>query len=94
MKRIALFPGSFDPFTKGHQDLVNRGSAIMDEVIIGIGNNSQKNRFFPVEKMVELIEDTFRDNPKVSVQIFTGLTAAFAEEIGAGKVIPFKRAAT
>ena len=50
MKRIALFPGSFDPFTNGHYDVVKRGTELFDEVIIAIGNNSSKNRYFPVSQ--------------------------------------------
>ncbi|TAE00212.1 MAG: pantetheine-phosphate adenylyltransferase [Bacteroidetes bacterium] len=83
MKKIALFPGSFDPFTKGHQDIVLRGSQIFDEIVIGIGKNSQKARFFSLETMIDLIKDSFQDHANVQVQAFSGLTATFAKEIGA-----------
>ncbi|MFL5730236.1 MAG: adenylyltransferase/cytidyltransferase family protein, partial [Cytophagaceae bacterium] len=53
MKKTALFPGSFDPFTKGHEDIVNRSLAIFDEVIIGIGKNTTKTRYIPIENMIE-----------------------------------------
>ena len=66
-KRIALFPGSFDPFTNGHLDVVMRGTRLFDEIIIAIGNNSSKQRYIPVEQMVEIIEGLFKDEPKVSV---------------------------
>ncbi|TGD79760.1 pantetheine-phosphate adenylyltransferase [Hymenobacter wooponensis] len=83
MSRIALFPGSFDPFTNGHLDVVRRGVALFDEVIISIGNNSSKQRYLPVEQMIALIEKVFQDEPRVSVCSYKGLTADFAREIGA-----------
>jgi pantetheine-phosphate adenylyltransferase len=83
MKRIALFPGSFDPFTNGHLDVVRRGASLFDEVIIAIGNNSSKSRYLPVEQMVGMIEEVFRNEPQVSVQAYKGLTATFAREVGA-----------
>ncbi|RSK48850.1 pantetheine-phosphate adenylyltransferase [Hymenobacter rigui] len=83
MKRIALFPGSFDPFTNGHLDVVRRGTELFNQVIIAIGNNSSKQRYLPVELMVQMIEDVFRDDPRVTVQAYKGLTADFAREVGA-----------
>lgn len=81
--RIALFPGSFDPFTNGHLDVVRRGAELFDEVIVAIGNNSSKSRYLPVEQMVAMIEEVFRDEPRVSVRAYKGLTADFAREVGA-----------
>ncbi|OUJ74134.1 pantetheine-phosphate adenylyltransferase [Hymenobacter crusticola] len=81
--RIALFPGSFDPFTNGHLDVVRRGTALFDQVIIAIGNNSSKTRYLPVEQMITLIESVFQDEPRVSVQAYRGLTADFAKQVGA-----------
>jgi pantetheine-phosphate adenylyltransferase len=83
MKRIALFPGSFDPFTKGHEDIVRRGLNLFDEVVIGIGNNATKKRYFPLEMMKELIESTFRENETVKVITYDDLTARIAREVGA-----------
>lgn len=83
MKRIALFPGSFDPFTKGHEDIVIRGLRLFDEVVIGIGNNATKKRYFPLEVMKELIERTFEDEHNVRVITYDDLTAHTAREIGA-----------
>ncbi|QCR21728.1 pantetheine-phosphate adenylyltransferase [Pontibacter sp. SGAir0037] len=83
MKRIAIFPGSFDPFTNGHLDVVQRGSRLFDEVIIAIGNNSSKQRYIPVEKMVHIIRHLFKDQPAVKVQSYKGLTAEFAREVDA-----------
>jgi pantetheine-phosphate adenylyltransferase len=83
MQRIALFPGSFDPFTNGHLDIVERGALFFDKVVIGIGNNTTKQRYFPIELMQKKIEGCFANNPKVEVVVFKGLTSSFAKEIGA-----------
>jgi pantetheine-phosphate adenylyltransferase len=83
MKRIALFPGSFDPFTKGHEDIVLRGLRLFDEVVIGIGNNATKQRYFPLEVMKELIERTFDREQNVRVVTYDDLTAHTARELGA-----------
>lgn len=79
MKRVALFPGSFDPFTKGHEDIVLRGLQLFDEIIISIGYNSTKNqRYFKIEFMVDRIKETFAAYPAIKVQSFSELTAEFA----------------
>jgi pantetheine-phosphate adenylyltransferase len=83
MKKIALFPGSFDPFTNGHLDVVRRGAELFDEIIIAIGNNSSKQRYLPVEWMEEQITELFKDEPRVSVRSYRGLTADFARDTGA-----------
>ena len=83
MKKIALFPGSFDPFTNGHFDVVKRGAELFDEIIIALGNNSSKQRYLPVDWMVGEIEALFKDDPRVSVRSYRGLTADFARETGA-----------
>ena len=83
MPRIALFPGSFDPFTNGHLDIVRRGTALFDEVIVAIGTNSSKHRYVPAEQMQALVLELFRNEPRVSVRTFKGLTAEFAREVGA-----------
>lgn len=83
MKRIAIFPGSFDPFTNGHLDVAKRGALLFDELIIAIGNNSTKQRYLPVAKMVEIIAGLFSDEPHIKVQSYKGLTADFAREVGA-----------
>lgn len=84
MPRIALFPGSFDPFTKGHQDIVLRGLSLFDEIIIAIGYNSGKNqRYFPVDVMVSKIQSTFQAYPRIKVITYSKLTASLAQEHGA-----------
>jgi pantetheine-phosphate adenylyltransferase len=61
MKKIAIFPGSFDPFTKGHQDIVLRGLKLFDEIVIAIGHNSNKKRYFEIEGMISAIESCFKN---------------------------------
>lgn len=81
MNRVALFPGSFDPFTKGHEDIVLRGLKLFDEIIISIGYNSAKSdRYFPIEMMVDRITRTFSEHPAISVKTYSKLTAEFAKE--------------
>jgi len=83
-KRIALFPGSFDPFTKGHEDIVLRGLQLFDEIIIAIGYNAQKSsRYFEISFMVERIQDAFKDYSNIRVETFSELTAEFARKNGA-----------
>jgi pantetheine-phosphate adenylyltransferase len=83
MKRIALFPGSFDPFTKGHQDIVLRALNLFDEVVIGIGNNVNKKRYFPLDEMKYYIEKCFEGHSNVRVITYDDLTARIARELGA-----------
>lgn len=83
-KRIALFPGSFDPFTKGHEDIVLRGLQLFDEIIIAIGYNSQKStRYFEIDSMVDYIRTTFQEYPSIKILKFSELTAEFARKNGA-----------
>lgn len=84
MKRVAIFPGSFDPFTKGHEDIVLRSLKLFDEVIVGIGYNSAKNkRYFEIDFMVAKIKETFKDVPQVSVIVYNELTATLADKVNA-----------
>ena len=79
MKR-AIFPGSFDPFTLGHYDIVKRGLQLFDEIIIGIGRNSTKKEPFPIREREEAIRKIFKDEPRVQVAIYDCLTVDFARE--------------
>lgn len=87
MSRIALFPGSFDPFTKGHEDIVRRALPLFDKIIIAIGTNSAKQRYFSTELIIPKIESCFTDTDKVDIQVFKGLTAHFAQEVKAKYLI-------
>ncbi len=88
MKRVALFPGSFDPFTKGHEDIVLRGLQLFDEIIISIGYNSTKSqRYFTIELMMAKISETFKSHPQIKVQTYSELTAEFAKRNGANYLL-------
>lgn len=82
-KRVALFPGSFDPFTRGHESIVQRALSVFDQIIVAIMDNSEKRCLFSAAERKEVIESTFRDEPRVTVVVFSGLTATLAAEVGA-----------
>ena len=79
MKR-AIFPGSFDPFTLGHYDILKRGLALFDEIVIGIGRNSTKKDTLPIREREEAIRKIFKDEPRIKVAIYDCLTVDFAQE--------------
>ncbi|SIN69777.1 pantetheine-phosphate adenylyltransferase [Algoriphagus halophilus] len=81
MKKVAIFPGSFDPFTMGHHDIVIRSLKLFDEVIIGIGYNSTKqNRYFDIDVMVSKIEDVYKGIDSVKVIVYNELTSTLAKK--------------
>ena len=79
----AIFPGTFDPFTIGHQSLVDRALNLVDELIISIGINQNKTSYFPLEKRKEAIINLYRDNPRVKIMTYDTSTVDFAESVGA-----------
>lgn len=85
--RIAVYAGSFDPVTLGHEDIVRRGAKLFDRLIVGIGVNPDKKPFFTAEERQELMRKVFADLPNVSVECFTGLTVEFAQESGASVML-------
>jgi len=87
MKKIAVFPGSFDPFTKGHECVVEKALKLFDQVIIGIGQNTSKSYLFDIEKRKEHIASIFESSSRVSVEEFSGLTVEFCKEIGAQFIV-------
>lgn len=88
MKRIALFPGSFDPFTKGHEDIVLRGLRLFDEIIIAVGYNSGKSqRYFKIDFMMDRIRQTFEHLPAIKVITYSELTAELAKREGANYLL-------
>lgn len=82
-QRIALFAGSFDPFTIGHKSIVDRGLDIFDSIVIGVGINQAKKPWIPVEKRVADIGQLYAGDPRVRVETFTGLTVEAARRFGA-----------
>jgi len=87
MDKIAIFPGSFDPYTRGHHDIVCRGLKIFDKIIIAIGYNSQKKRYFEVDRMKALIRSAFTDQDPVEVIDYDLLTASLAKNYHAGYLL-------
>ena len=85
--RKVLFPGSFDPFTLGHDDIVRRALGLFDEVVITVGYNEQKAGWMPVEERTRAIERIYADEPRVAVASYTGLTVDFARERGVAAII-------
>jgi pantetheine-phosphate adenylyltransferase len=83
MKRKALFPGTFDPFTNGHLDVVNKGLILFDEIVIAIGTNSSKKEMFSIEQRIEWIKKIFKTKSQVSVIAYSGLTVQICQEVGA-----------
>ena len=79
MKR-AIFPGSFDPYTIGHHDIVMRGLQVFDEIVIGIGHNYTKRETFPIEERLAAIQRIYNNEPRVRVEVYDGLTVDFAAE--------------
>ncbi|MFT4659809.1 MAG: pantetheine-phosphate adenylyltransferase [Patiriisocius sp.] len=78
--KTAVFPGSFDPFTKGHEDVVRRGLEIFDHIIIAIGVNTSKKHFFSLEDRIAMINDIFKDEDRISVESFSKLTVDYCKE--------------
>jgi pantetheine-phosphate adenylyltransferase len=83
MERIAVFPGSFDPFTIGHESIVRRALSLFDRIIIAIGTNTNKADFFPIEKRMQWIKEVFEFDEKVSILNYNGLTIEFCQQVGA-----------
>ena len=85
--RKAIFPGTFDPFTIGHYSVVERALTFMDEIVIGIGINENKNTYFPIEKREEMIRELYKDEPRIKVMSYDCLTIDFAHEVGARFIV-------
>lgn len=87
MKKIAVFAGSFCPFTKGHEDIVSKALPLFDQIIIAIGHNIDKKDIFSVEDRLQWIRSIYQDTPTVKVVAYTGLTVDFCRENGANYLI-------
>lgn len=82
-KKIAVFPGTFDPFTVGHETIASRAIELFDKVIIAVGTNLSKKTLFSLDQRLAIIRDTFKDEPRIEVQSYEGLTIDFCKKIGA-----------
>ena len=87
MSKIAIFPGSFAPFTLGHQSIVDRALPLFDKIIISIGINSEKNQYFSNEERMDWIEAVYGNNPKIEVKLYEGLTVDFCKKENANYII-------
>ena len=87
MEKIAVFPGSFDPFTIGHESIVKRALPMFDKIIIMLGVNHAKKYFFSIELRKQMIVDLFEGNPKIEVETFDGLTVDFCKKVGASYIL-------
>ena len=87
MANIAVFPGSFDPITKGHESVVRRSLPLFDEIIIGIGYNTNKHYFFSQDRREHFIKKTFEGEAKIKVIRYSGLTVEFCKQIGAQYIL-------
>ena len=85
--KTALFPGSFDPFTIGHHDIVVRGLQLFDEIVVAIGRNAQKPGHSSPEERLQAIQQVYADQPRVRVYIYEGLTIDFAQQVGASCIL-------
>ncbi len=83
MSNVALFPGSFDPFTIGHESIVQRSIGLFDKIYIGVGHNDSKKTYFSLETRVEMIRDVFKNHPKIEVTPYSDLTIDLCRRIGA-----------
>ena len=86
-RRVALFPGSFDPFTRGHESIVRRALPLFDKFVIAIGVNADKRSFMTMEQRRDWIEAIFKDEPRVEVMAYTGMTVDAAREVGAQFIV-------
>jgi pantetheine-phosphate adenylyltransferase len=84
MERIAVFPGSFDPITRGHESIIRRALPLFDQVIVAIGENIEKKSYFTLERRLNWIREVFADEPAVSVHSYHGLTVDFCKKMNAG----------
>jgi len=87
MERIAVFPGSFDPFTIGHESIARRALTMFDKIIIAVGQNITKSSFLPIEKRLEWMKEIFAGESKIEIQTFKGLTIDFCKKVNAKYIL-------
>ena len=87
MNKIAVFPGSFSPFSLGHKAVVNSALPLFDKVIIAVGNNPEKNQYFSIKKRLKWINDVYKNMPNISVERYEGLTVDFCKTVNANFIV-------
>ncbi|MCX6266283.1 MAG: pantetheine-phosphate adenylyltransferase [Bacteroidetes bacterium] len=87
MQRIAVFPGSFDPITRGHESVVRRALPLFDQLIVAIGDNGEKKSFFPLDRRLRWLEHVFGNESKIKISTYRGLTIDFCHDKGAGFIL-------
>lgn len=87
MSRRAIFPGSFDPITKGHVDILKRALPLFDQIVVAIGENSAKKYFFPLAQRINFLKELFADEPKIEVNAYNGLTTDFCKTENANYIL-------
>ncbi len=92
MTRTAIYPGSFDPLTKGHEDLIRRSLSLADRVVVAVAVHPSKQPLFPVAERLALLQAAMGDDPRVAFESFDGLLAEFAKKVGASIVVRGLRA--
>lgn len=85
--KMAVFPGSFDPITVGHEAIINRALPLFDEIVLAIGVNSNKKYFFALEERMSILENCFKDQPKITITSYEGLTIEYCKTIGASHIL-------
>ena len=94
MQKIAIFPGSFDPFTVGHESIVQRALPLFDKIIISLGSNINKSEYFPLEKRKSMIKKVFQGNDKIVVESYQELTVEYCKKVGAKYILRGLRTAS
>jgi pantetheine-phosphate adenylyltransferase len=87
MQKIAVFPGSFDPITCGHESIIRRALPLFEKIIVAVGENAEKKSFFPLEVRLKWLGQVFMDEPKVDILTYSGLTVDFCEKMNAGYIL-------
>lgn len=87
MSKIAVFPGSFDPITKGHEDIILRAAPLFDKIIVAIGQNQDKKVYFSIEKRLEFLRIVFKNHPAIQIEEYSGLTVEYCRQVGAQYIL-------
>ena len=87
MAKVAVFPGSFSPFTIGHQSIIDRSLSLFDKIIIAIGINSEKNQYFSIEERMQWLKEIYEKHPKIEIKFYEGLTVEFCKKEDAKFII-------